>query len=179
MYWGDVGPDAPADSAERGPAGHDEVGQARGPGNFGWPYFVADNKPYFDVDYATMTAGPLFDPARPVNLSPNNTGLTALPPARKAFIWYPSAPSTVFPLVGGGRTAMAGPVFYRDDFRGAARPFPQYYDGKFLAYDWMRGWIMAVTMDANGDLASMERFMPSYKFSNPIDLAFAPSGDLY
>ena len=29
LYWGDVGPDAPADSADRGPAGHDEVNQAR------------------------------------------------------------------------------------------------------------------------------------------------------
>ena len=79
----------------------------------------------------------------------------------------------------GGRTAMAGPVFYRDDFRSAARPFPAYYDGKLFAYEWMRGWIMAVTMDAKGDIVSMERFMPSTKFSNPIDLEFAPSGDLY
>jgi len=38
---------------------------------------------------------------------------------------------------------------------------------------------MAVTMNANGDLVSMERFMPSQKFSNPIDMAFAPNGDLY
>ncbi|HKG93832.1 MAG TPA: ThuA domain-containing protein [Gemmatimonadaceae bacterium] len=180
LYWGDVGPDAPVDSAERGPAGHDEVNQARQAGYFGWPYFVGDNKAYFDVDYATMQARPPFDPARPVNRSPNNTGLNELPPAQKAFIWYPSGPSAEFPLVGtGGRTAMAGPVFYRDDFRGAARPFPQYYDGKLLTYEWMRGWIMAVTMNASGDLVSMERFMPSHKFSNPIDMAFAASGDLY
>ena len=26
---------------------------------------------------------------------------------------------------------------------------------------------------------SIEQFMPSYKFSNPIDLEFSPSGDLY
>jgi cytochrome c len=181
LYWGDVGPDASADSAERGPAGHDEVNQARRAGNFGWPYFVGDNKAYFDVDYATMRAGPRFDPARPRNDSPNNTGLAELPPAQPAFIWYPAGPSAEFPLLGtGGRTAMAGPVYYRDDFRGATRPFPQYYDGKFFAYEWMRGWIIAVTMNASGDLASMERFMPSYKFSNPIDLEFSPvSGDLY
>jgi cytochrome c len=43
----------------------------------------------------------------------------------------------------------------------------------------MRGWIMAVTMDAKGDMVSMERFMPSTKFSNPIDLEFSPSGDMY
>jgi cytochrome c len=37
LYWGDVGPDAARDSADRGPAGHDEVNQARRAGNFGWP----------------------------------------------------------------------------------------------------------------------------------------------
>jgi cytochrome c len=180
VYWGDVGPDASLDSAERGPAGHDEIGQARRAGNFGWPYFVADNKAYFDVDFATMKARGQFDPARPVNRSRNNTGLNELPPAQKAFIWYPYGPSAEFPALGdGGRTAMAGPVYYRDDFRNAARPFPEYYDRKLFIYEWMRGWIIAVTMNANGDYVSMERFMASHKFANPIDMEFAPSGDLY
>ena len=180
VYWGDVGPDATVDSAQRGPTGQDEVNQARRAGNFGWPYFVGDNKAYFAYDFATNTPGKQFDPARPVNESPNNTGLTELPPAQKAFIWYPPGASAEFPLVGsGGRTAMAGPVFHREDFRGAPRAFPAYYDGKFLEYEWMRGWIMAVTMDRNGDFVSMERFMPSQKFSNPIELKFSPTGDLY
>src|SRR5688500_11368114 len=183
VYWGEVGPDANVDSAGRGPRGYDEIGQARQAGNFGWPHFVGDNKAYFKttvIDSATITAGAQFDPARPINSSPSNTGLTELPPARNAFIWYPYAPSPEFPVLGsGGRTAMAGPVFRRDEFRGAARPFPQYYDGKLLIYEWMRGWVMAVSMDAKGDLASIERFMPSYKFSNPIDMQFGPNGDLY
>ncbi|MFL5580058.1 MAG: ThuA domain-containing protein [Gemmatimonadaceae bacterium] len=180
LYWGDVGPDAAEDSVDRGPAGHDEVNQARRPGYFGWPYFVGDNKAYYDVDNATGQVKGRFDPAHPRNDSPNNTGLTELPPAQKAFIWYPYGASPDFPLVGtGGRTAMAGPVFYRSDFASAARPFPQYYDGRFLAYEWMRGWIMAVSMDPQGTLVSMERFMPSHKFSNPVDMEFGPSGDLY
>src|SRR6185503_4558603 len=100
--------------------------------------------------------------------------------AQKAFIWYPYGPSAEFPIMGtGGRTAMAGPVYYRDDFQRAARPFPDYYDKKLLIYEWMRGFIMAVTVDANGDLVSMERFMPSTRFSNPIDMEFGPNGDLY
>ena len=182
-YWGDVGPDASVDSVGRGPRGYDEIGQARRAGNFGWPHFVADNKAYHKfvfIDSATIQTGPQFDPARPINTSPNNTGLRELPPAQKAFIWYPYGPSEEFPLVGnGGRTAMAGPVFYRDDFRNAARAFPEYYDRKLFIYEWMRGWVMAVTMDASGDYASMERFMPSHKFSNPVDMEFAPNGDLY
>jgi cytochrome c len=43
----------------------------------------------------------------------------------------------------------------------------------------MRGWLMAVTLDANGNYASMERVMPSHKFSNPVDIEFGPEGDLY
>jgi cytochrome c len=183
LYWGDVGPDANVDSVGRGPRGYDEIGQARSAGNYGWPYFVGNNQAYYKttfVDSATVTAGAQFDPAHPVNRSPNNTGLTELPPARGAYIWYPYAPSQDFPTIGtGGRTALAGPVFHRDDLRGAARPFPQYYDGKLFIYEFMRHWIMAVTMDARGDLVSIERFMPSVDFSAPIEMEFAPNGDLY
>ena len=180
VYWGDVGPDANVDSVGKGPAGQDEIGQARRAGNFGWPYFVGDNKAYWNVDYATGQVGEQFDPARPINESPNNTGLRELPPAQKAFIWYPYGPSAEFPLVGtGGRTAMAGPVFYSADFAGAPRAFPAWYDGKLFTYEWMRGWVMAVTMDSTGDFVSMERFMPSTKFANPQDMAFGPSGDLF
>ncbi|THH34607.1 ThuA domain-containing protein [Neolewinella litorea] len=180
LYWGDVGPDASDPDSTRGPAGHDEVGQARQAGNYGWPHFVGDNKAYHRYDFATGTSDEKWDPAAPVNASPNNTGLEQLPPAQEAFIWYPYGASQEFPLVGnGGRNAMAGPVYYHDDFVGAERAFPPYYDGKLLAYEWMRGWIMAVTMDESGDLVSMERFMPNTTFNNPMDMAFADNGDLY
>ena len=183
LYWGDVGPDADVDSTGRGPRGYDEIGQARSPGNYGWPYFVGDNRAYWHVkwlDSAHVESDAQFNPAYVVNKSPNNTGLNTLPPARKAFIWYPYGPSPDFPIVGtGGRTAEAGPVYYRSDFKDAARPFPQYYDGKLFIYEFMRHWIMAVTMNQSGDLVSIERFMPNAKFSAPIEMEFAPSGDLY
>ena len=180
VYWGDVGPDAREANPNRGPAGHDEVGQAKGPGNFGWPHFVGDNKAYNRYDFAAQTSGEKWDPEKPINRSPNNTGLEELPPAQKAFMWYPYGSSPDFPIVGSGaRNAMAGPVYYSEDFSGAERAFPDYYDGKFFAYDWMRGWILAVTMDEEGDLENLERFMPNYKFSNPMDMQFADNGDLY
>ncbi len=180
VYWGDVGPDAGEPKDGQGPAGHDEVNQLREPGFFGWPLFVADNKAYFDRDFTEEAGTTQFDPARPINDSPNNTGMQELPPAQPAFIYYPYGPSEEFPIVGtGGRNAMAGPVFYSDMFSGAERAFPDYYDGKLFIYDWMRGWIIAVTMDAEGDLVELEKFMPSYKFSNPMDMEFGPSGDLY
>jgi cytochrome c len=121
-----------------------------------------------------------FDPAKPINDSPNNTGLRELPPAQKAFIWYPYANSPEFPLVGSsGRSATGGPVFRKADFKNAPRPFPDYYEGKWLAVEFMRGWIMSITMDENGDYKSMERFMPSENFSSAIDMDFSPDGDLY
>ena len=183
LYWGEVGPDANVDSAGQGPRGYDEINQARSPGNYGCSYFVGNNQAYNHtrfLDSSTTETGPLFDAAHPVNTSPNNTGQNALPPARGAYIWYPYAPSPDFPILGtGGRAAAAGPVFHRDDFRGAARPFPAYYDGKLFIYEFMRHWIMAVTMDSSGDLVSIERFMPNATFSAPIEMEFAPNGDLY
>ena len=180
LYWGEVGPDANDPDSTRGPGGHDEVGQAKTAGNFGWPHFVGDNKPYYKFDFATSKSLDLWKKEKPLNTSPNNTGLTELPPAQKAFIWYPYGESKEFPLVGaGGRNAMAGPVYYFDDFKNGKRAFAKYYDGKMFAYDWMRGWIMAVTLDKDGNYVSMERFMPSYKFSNPMDMEFSVDGDLY
>ncbi|MDW3195349.1 MAG: ThuA domain-containing protein [Cytophagales bacterium] len=180
LYWGDVGPDAGMDSTGFGSRGYDEVNQARAAGNFGWPYFIAANFPYHDYDYPNATSGPLFDPAKPENSSPNNTGAQQLPPAQPAMIYYPYSVSEDFPLTGeGGRNAMAGPVFYEDLFPVSENRYPSYYDGKLFTYDWMRGWIMAVTFDDNGDMERMERFLPNTKFNNLMDLISGPSGDLY
>ena len=180
VYWGDVGPDAGEDGEDRGPRGHDEVNQARKAGYFGWPLFNGNNKPYHAYDFGTKKSGEKFDPAKPINDSPNNTGLQELPPAQEAYIWYPYAASEEFPLVGkGGRNAMAGMVYYHEDYKDAPKAFPAYYDKKLFIYEWMRGWIMAVTMDEEGDLISMERFMPSTKFSNPTDMVMHKDGSLY
>ena len=180
LYWGEVGPDAGEDSTGRGPMGYDEVNQAKGPGFFGWPYFVADNKAYHEYDFATETSLQAYNPEKPINNSPNNTGKQELPPAQKAFIYYPYGASKEFPLTGdGGRNAMAGPVYYFQDFPDNPNRYPEYYNGKLFAYDWMRGWIMAVTMDENGNLVRMERFLPNTKFNNPVDMIFGPDGDIW
>ncbi|HVU55730.1 MAG TPA: PQQ-dependent sugar dehydrogenase [Puia sp.] len=180
LYWGEVGPDANQDSLDtRGPRGYDEVNQARAAGFFGWPYFVGDNYAYHRHDYATGANGPAFDPAKPVNESRNNTGLHDLPPAQPAFVWYPYGPSTEFPQVGtGGRCAMAGPVFYSDLYPDSTR-LPDYYNGKFIMYDWVRGWFRAVTMRSNGDLDNMEPFLDHLKFNAPVDMELGPDGKLY
>lgn len=180
LYWGEVGPDARADSMDtRGPRGYDEVNQARQAGNFGWPYFVGNNYPYHEFDFVSGTSGEAFDPMKPVNASVNNTGINELPPAQPAFIWYPYADSPDFPAVGsGGRNAMAGPVYYPDLYSGSEK-LPDYYEGKLFIYDWIRGWIMAVTMDENGDFSKMEPFMGNTKFNALIDMEMGPDGKMY
>ncbi|RYY58896.1 MAG: c-type cytochrome, partial [Chitinophagaceae bacterium] len=180
LYWGEVGPDANADSiGRRGPRGYDEINQAQKAGNFGWPYFVGDNYAYNTYDYSTGVAGPAFDPKKPVNESRNNTGIRELPPAQPAFIWYPYGESKEFPQVGsGGRTAMAGPVYYSDLFPGKSG-LPTYYNGKLFIYEWIRGWIKAVTLDKDGHYDKMEPFMADTRWNSPVDMELGPDGKLY
>ncbi|SEW23730.1 ThuA domain-containing protein [Chitinophaga arvensicola] len=179
VYWGEVGPDANNDDSLRGPRGYDEINQAKKPGNFGYPMFIANNKPYRKYNYETGESGPYYDPLKPINHSRNNTGLKELPPATSAFIWYPYAKSDEFPLVGsGGRNAEAGPVYHSEFYPKETR-FPDYYNDKLFIYDWIRGWIMAVTMDKNGDFSKMEKFIPGTKLNAPIDMEMGPDGRLY
>ncbi len=179
IYWGEVGPDANEDT-EAGPKGYDELNQAKGPGFFGWPYFIGENLAYPYFDYVKNAPGAPKDAAKPINTSVNNTGLRELPAAQPAFIAYPYGLSEKYPEVGsGGRSATGGPIYRRADFANAARPFPEYYEGKWLAADLSRGWIMAIAMDDKGMYQGMERFLPSYRPSEVIDIKFGPDGDLY
>ena len=180
LYWGEVGPDASVDSIW-GPKGYDEFNQAKGPGFFGWPYFIGDNFPYNRHNHADSSYGAPYDVNNPVNESVNNTGLRELPKPVPAMIYYPYGTSDKFPELGSsGRSATGGPVFRKADFKkDAPYTFPAYYDGKWLIVDFMRGWIFAVTMDKNGDYVSMERFLPNETFSSAIDMDFGPDGSLY
>lgn len=179
LFWGEVGPDAGEPDTSRGPAGHDEVNRARAAGFFGWPLFVGDNKPYRNYNFKTLKSGSYNDPLHPINDSPNNTGFEDLPPAQPAFIWYPYGNSPEFPLVGnGGRNAMAGPTYYCDKYPAETR-FPDYYDGKLITYDWMRGWMMAITVDSMGNFSRMEPFAELLKFSRPMDMIVDKNGAIW
>ena len=179
LYWGEVGPDATADSKTTR-TGMDELNQARKPGFFGWPYFIGDNHGYPYYDYTNDSVHGENNPAKPINNSVNNTGLKELPPAQPAFIYYPYGVSEKFPEVGtGSRCAVGGPIYHKSDFTDAKRPYPGYFEGKWLAADLSRGWIMSINIDENGNYKSMERFLPSYQPIEPIDIKFGKDGDLY
>lgn len=180
LYWGDVGPDAREDKLDtRGPRGYDEMGQAREAGNYGWPLFIGDNKAYVDYDYETGESGEAFDPDKPINDSRNNTGLRELPPAQPAYVYYPYAETNKFPQIGtGGRNAMAGPTYYSDQYPEGGG-LPAYYDGKVIIYDWMRGWMKAVTLFEDGTFNKMEPFASDISVNSLIDMEMGPDGRVY
>ena len=180
VYWGDIGPDSNEDKMDtRGPQGYDEMNQARGPGNYGWPMFIADNKPYRQYNYSDGSSGYAFDPAKPTNNSKNNTGLKELPPAQPAFVYYSYNKSNIFSGLGsGGRNAMAGPTFYSDLYTSESK-LPDVYDGKVIIYDWMRGWMKAVTLKEDGSFSKIEPFATEVELNNLIDMELGPDGQLY
>ena len=180
LYWGDVGPDTKVKASTGELMSFDEINQAKEPGFYGWPYFLGNNEIFPKYNYATKEEEPGKDPLKPLNHSPNNTGAKELPPARPAMIWYGKGKSAEFPLVGsGGATAAAGPVYNRSSFEKAPYKLSDYYDGKLLIYEWIRGWIMAVTFDEKGNYLRMEPFLDHMKFEAPIDMQFAADGSLY
>jgi cytochrome c len=129
-----------------------------------------------------------FDPAHPINTSPNNTGIKELPPAQPAFIWYPGGASARFPVVngGGGRTAMAGPIYYFDPKSRSKTKLPKEFDHTLFIYEWSRNWIIAVHLDEHDNIAKnadgsprMERLGKNMTFKRPMDMELGPDGCLY
>ncbi|GGD70788.1 hypothetical protein GCM10011514_38620 [Emticicia aquatilis] len=180
LYWGDVGPDAGKGNDKRGPEGIVEFNQARKPGFYGWPIFTGPNFAYNHYDFAKKESGEKYDALKPINDSPHNTGLTELPPAQKAWIYYGYGDSKLYPEFGkGGCNPMAGPVYYSEDYDKHPKKLPSYLDGKFFAYEWMRDWIYLISMDKDGNYTGMERFMPNTKFYHPMDMAFSKDGRLF
>jgi len=181
LYWGEVGPDANNDSTTQGPRGYDEWNQARAPGFFGWPYGIANNKPYMDYDFATGATNGYFNLVNPVNLSPNNTGITNLPPAQPAWIWYPYAASSEFPEVGssGGRCVMLGCIYHYDTNLLSARKLPAYYDNTLLVMEFSRNWMREVKIDASGNVLKINKFLPNFTLNSPIHMKAGPDGALY
>jgi len=198
LYNGEVGPDANNDSVTRGPRGYDELNQIRQAGNMGWPYCIAadwttpdplDSLAYRDFTYPSGPSGDAFDCSGaagggPVNTSRYNSGLGQTPPITPALLYWPYTPyPTGFPFPdvppGGGRTAIAGPIYHFQGGNPAENKFPAFYDDKVFFADWSRDWIATLTLDAEGRAAKVDRFMGNTRFRAPHDMAMGPDGSLY
>jgi glucose/arabinose dehydrogenase/PKD repeat protein len=175
LYVGDYGPDAGAADPARGPAGQVEFARVTGPGNFGWPYCTGDNDAYVDYDFATGTSGAAFDCAAPKNTSPNNTGLTDLPPAQTA--WIPYDGGSVPEFGSGSESPMGGPVYHYDPALDSPVKFPEAYDGDFFAGEFGRRWIKRISSDANGTVESINDV--PWTGTQIMDMALGPDGVLY
>ncbi|TMZ42120.1 glucose dehydrogenase, partial [Klebsiella pneumoniae] len=147
------------------------------PGNYGWPYCVGDNEPFIDYDFESGTSGEAFDCSAPVNQSPNNTGLTELPPMQPA--WIPYDGGSVPEFGTGGESPMGGPVYRFDPELESNTKFPEYYDGKNFAYEWDRGWIKTIEVGENGERGAIEPFFDSMELVRPMNIEFGPEGSLY
>ena len=186
LYVGDYSPDNRNMDPARGPAGHGKWTIVREPGNYGWPYCATAELPYVDYDFATGTSGEPFDCAAPVNESPNNTGLTQLPPVTQPDVWYSYTQSAEFPELGstppGGIGPMAGPAYGFDPAKAGPPAWPAYYDGVPLFYEWTRDYIKEFRLDEAGEVAEINPVLPtlaSPTLDNGMDLEFGPEGALY
>jgi cytochrome c len=181
IYMADYGPDAGSDNANRGPAGLVEWNVIKTPGNYGWPYCVANNIPFNDFNFATSTAGPKFNCAAPTNTSPNNTGLTNLPASRAANVWYGNGSNgTAFPEMGtGGEAPMAFPVYRYNPNNPSPTKFPQYFDKTPFFAEWARNTMHEFRLDTAGNLLKINRFLSTLPFKSPMDAKFGPNGSLY
>ena len=181
LHLADYGPDAGGDNPSRGPGGLVEWNVIKEPGNYGWPYCVGDNTPFNDFDFATNTSKAKFDCANPVNDSPNNTGLTTLPTAKAATVWYGNgAEGGEFPELGtGGEAPMAGPRYEFDPNLASDVKFPRYYDGKPFFYDWTRNKFWTFSQDDQGGLLKINEWFKGAAPLAPMDMKFGPDGALY
>jgi len=177
----DYGPDAGSTSATRGPNGRVEWNILSQPGNYGWPYCVGNNTPYNDYNFASSTAGPAFDCANPVNDSPNNTGLTNLPPVRPATMWQSNNASiTGTPEIGASGAPMTSGTYAYDPDLESDRKWPAYFDRKAIWADWNNSRLFTVQMNQDGtNYTDLNRFLPSLPMTRPHALQFGPDGALY
>ncbi|SDU83718.1 ThuA domain-containing protein [Jiangella alkaliphila] len=189
----DYGPDASTPNPLRGPAGLVEQNRIVEAGNYGWPYCVGPNTPFIDFDFATGVSGAAFDCASPVNDSPNNTGLTQLPPAQEPLVWYGKSGehSALFPEISGGGAPMTGPVYDYDEDLDSDTKFPEYYDDKWFVFEYGAEWYKTISLMAEaapsdrftpaepGDVQSINSFLPGLTWNSPFDAEFGPDGSLY
>ncbi|MFR9727211.1 ThuA domain-containing protein [Streptomyces sp. MS19] len=178
LFVADYGPDAGAASPTRGPEGRVEWNIISQPGFYGWPYCVGANTPYNDHDFATGTSGQPYDCAAPVNDSPNNTGITDLPPAQPAAIWLGAETST--PEIGRSGAPMTSGAYQYDPDLASDTKWPESFDGNVIFADWNDSRLFTLGLDADRtSVTSVTRAFEDLSFNRPHALQFGPDGSLY
>lgn len=183
VFMADYSPDAGEADPLRGPAGHGKWMIIRQAGNYGWPYCATAELPYVDYDFAAETSGEAFDCANLVNDSPNNTGVTDLPPTIQPEVWYSYDRSERFPQLGtGGIGPMGGPAYEFDRRNKSKVKFPARFNGNPLFFEWTRDYIKEFPLGKQGRLqpGKIRNALPKkFVTQNPISVEYGPNGALY
>jgi cytochrome c len=180
----DYGPDAGTPNADRGPEGR-VTWQIVEPGNYGWPY-CHGNAAYRDWAFPSGPAGAVFDCADPVNESPNNTGMTDLPPVITPQVWYGRQSfangGANVPDIGTGGAPMAGPVYRFDHDLKSSRKWPVSFDGQPFFYEWGRQANNLYNFVLDGSRVAEINPLFHGVFNpwvRPMDMEFGPDGAMY
>ncbi|MEV8515092.1 ThuA domain-containing protein, partial [Dactylosporangium sp. NPDC051484] len=176
VYLGDYGPDAGTADPQRGPAGTVSFERITQPGFFGWPYCSNYNTPYQKYTFPNgPSAGPFNCAGGPTNNSPNNTGITNLPPSQAAWLPYGGAGPWRPELGGGG--PMGGPVYNYNPTLVSDVKFPASYDGKVFLGEFTSRWIKTATVTSTGAAGAIDSF--PWSGTAIMDMEFGPDGALY
>jgi cytochrome c len=178
VYLGEYGPDAGTANPNRGPAANVAFERITQPGFYGWPYCSNYNTPYIDYTFPSGPSGAPFNcSGGPVNNSPNNTGITQLPPAQRA--WLPYGGEQNPPALGsGGLSPMDAVVYNYSPTLASEVKFPASMNGKVFLGEFGRRWIKAATVTSSGGVGAIDAF-PAYTGTQVMDMEFGPDGALY
>lgn len=174
----DYGPDASTADPDRGPDGRVEWNIVDEPGNYGWP-FCHGGESYNYYDFDTGQSGPKWDCDNLVNVSPNNTGLTELPPNVEPDIWYGYGTNPDFPEIGGGGAPMAGGVYHYDDGLDSERKWPEYWDNKAIFGEWNTNKMFSFDMTDPLHVTDIDEIFSEWTFKRPHAMRWGYDGALY
>jgi cytochrome c len=170
IFTGEVGLDAGSPSTTRGPEGRDEWNLATEAGFYGHPYCVGKNTPWKKYTSPSTTWDTAsYNCAAIQNLSPNNSGITNLPPARPATLFYSNASNNGDDSYRmgftSGETAVGGPMYRYDPGLVSSVKFPPQYEGRIFFFDWEvddKSSFRMIKMNPNGTLDSGAAATPAF-----------------
>jgi PKD repeat protein/glucose/arabinose dehydrogenase len=202
VYVTDYSPDARVANPARGPEGTGRMMVVDKPGNYGWPYCVQPNLPYFEYDFTTGQSGEAFDCTGPTNTSRHNDGRTTLPEVERSELWYtfnavtpcpegylidpPQPCAFEFPELGTGGVGPHGAAPYHYDRRlDSPTKFPEYYDDAIFFGEFTRDYLREIRLDRRGEVFAINPLLNCggspvpFLCDNPMDMKWGPDGNFY
>ncbi len=151
IAWGDVGPDAGAQTEEHN--------FTTVPMNGGWPFWSGNQ-------VSNGNGGGT--PDAPVNTKAGDTALTNLPPSIPAIHSYQQS------------CAITGPIYYYHPSYPSKNKLPPQFEGVWFTTDYSQNTIQAHTLDATGkSILNSQYIFTNIKISRVLDFQLGPDGVLY